>query len=68
MSAPTDTNVNQRWEIKTITRPDGVLVCEVPKELWFLLLRKSGVKSKKKRIRKKVVQRVFNSLLAEMVR
>lgn len=64
MSIPTDTNVNQRWNLKVAERPsDGKLAVTLPPDLWLLILRLSGIKSKRFRIQKKAVKRTFNRLL-----
>lgn len=64
MSISTDTNVNQRWNLIVSERPsDGRLVVNLPPDLWLLILRISGIKSKRFRIQKKAVKRTFNRLL-----
>lgn len=64
MSIATDTNVNRRWNLMVCERPsDGKLVVNLPPDLWLLILRISGIKSKRFRIQKKAVKRTFNRLL-----
>lgn len=68
MSISTDTNVNQRWTLKVTERPsDGRLVVNLPPDLWLLILRRSGIKSKRFRIQKKAVKRTFNRLLYQFL-
>lgn len=64
MSIPTDTNVNQTWNLTFSVRPDGKGAVNLPPDLWRLLLHRSGIKSKRYRIQKKAVRREFNSLLS----